>query len=363
MEFVNKQDYLFKLIDEIQDYAIVLLDTSGNIQNWNTGAERIKGYRADEIIGKNFRLFYTKSDQEKGLPFQLIETAKKHNVANVEGWRVKKNGDKFWGSISINAIHDNEGNVIAFGKVTRDLTQRKQAEDARLKHLKEMEQKNEELEQFTYIASHDLQEPLRSLTSFTSLMQEEYSGKVDENFEMYNNFISAASKRMELLVRGLMDYSRIGKQRTLTTVNCNAIVGDVLSDLSSYISTSKAQVIVDQLPTITGYELELRLLFQNLIVNAIKFVKKDDVPKVHISAVEQGDYWLFSVEDNGIGIEEKHQDKIFVIFKRLHNRADYEGTGIGLSHCKKIVQLHNGKIWVVSHLGQGSTFKFLLPNL
>ncbi|MBY0486554.1 MAG: PAS domain S-box protein [Flavobacteriaceae bacterium] len=351
MELTNKQDYLNKLIDEIQDYAIVLLDTAGNIQNWNTGAKRIKGYCSEEIIGKNFRLFYTKSDQESGLPTRLIETAYKHNVANDEGWRVKKNGDKFWGSVSINAIHDDSGNVIAFGKVTRDLTQRKQAEDAKLKYLKEIEHKNEELEQFTYIASHDLQEPLRSLISFTSLLKEEYSGKIDDTFDIYNNFITSASKRMETLVKGLLDYSRLGKEKLLVTLNCNEILDNVITDLNVTIIASRAEITIDE------------MLFQNLISNAIKFAKKDQPPKIHISAVQEGNAWLFSVKDNGIGIDEKHKDKIFIIFKRLHNRADYEGTGIGLSHCKKIVNLHGGKIWVESQLNEGSTFKFLLPIL
>lgn len=362
MELTNKQNYLFKLVNEIQDYAIILLDAYGNIQNWNAGAQRIKGYTEDEILGKNFRLFYTKSDQENDLPTKLIETAKLHKVANDEGWRVKKNGETFWGSISINAIHDDTGEVIAFGKITRDLSLRKQAEDANLQHLQEMKHKNEELEQFTYIASHDLQEPLRSIISFTSLIEDEFTGNEDTELLTYNNYIKMAAKRMETLVRGLLDYSRLGKERTLVDVNCNSLLADVLIDMNLYIKEHNAQITFDELPTVKAYSLELRLLFQNLIGNAIKFSKKEETPVLHIAAQIEGDAWIFSVTDNGIGIEENHLEQIFVIFKRLHNRLDYEGTGIGLSHCKKIIHLHGGKIWVESVFGQGSTFKFTLPT-
>jgi light-regulated signal transduction histidine kinase (bacteriophytochrome) len=168
---------------------------------------------------------------------------------------------------------------------------------------------------------------------------------------------------MQLLVKGLLDFSRIGKEKEMSTVNCNTIVDKVIQDLDFSIANSKAIILVDALPTIKAYSVELRLLFQNLISNAIKFRSKDKAPVIEVKAEKQEEGYLFSVRDNGIGIDAPDFDKIFVIFKRLHNRNDYEGTGIGLSHCKKIIEMHGGTIWLESELGKGTVFYFVIPNL
>lgn len=359
----TQKENLIKLIDELKDYAIILLDDEGNIQNWNTGAKRIKGYSSEEIIGKNFRLFYTKEDKENYKPDLLIRRAKIEGVANDEGWRVRKDGSRFWGSITINAIHDDEGNVTGYGKVTRDLTAKKHAEEQQRKHFIEIENKNKELEQFAYIASHDLQEPLRSLTNFSELIKSEYQGKVDENLDIYTDFIYGASSRMRDLVKGLLDYTRIGKEKELQEIDCDKITSDVLVDMNFLIKDKKATITIDELPQVQGYETELRLLFQNLISNALKYVKKDISPTIHISVKNHENKWAISIQDNGIGIAKNHQEKIFQIFKRLHNRNEYEGTGIGLAHCKKIVELHGGIIWVESEVDNGSTFYFTIPKM
>lgn len=226
-----------------------------------------------------------------------------------------------------------------------------------------LKNQNKELEQFTYITSHDLQEPLRSLVSFTELFEQEFAGKLDGNGDLYIDFISKSSRRMQELVKGLLDYSRIGREKQLVEVDCNQIVKDVLSDMAITLAESKAKISFDNLPQLKGYPTELRQLFQNLISNAVKFRKKGAVPEVKISVQEQKNDWLFSVQDNSIGIDEKDMHKLFVIFKRLHNREEYEGTGIGLAHCKKIVELHGGTIWAESKLGEGSTFKFTIQKL
>lgn len=231
------------------------------------------------------------------------------------------------------------------------------------KQNKKLQNQNKELEQFTYVASHDLQEPLRSLISFTELLEKEYIGKLGENGEFYINFISKSSKRMQLLVKGLLDYSRIGREKKLVEIDCNQIMKDVLSDMIITIKESNAEITVSDLPHLNGYETEIRQLFQNLISNALKFRKKDVVPKIKIFAEKREDDWLFSVQDNAIGIDESNKHKLFVIFKRFNNREEYEGTGIGLAHCKKIVELHGGTIWADSKLGEGSTFNFTIPIL
>ncbi|RVT80040.1 PAS domain-containing protein [Flavobacterium sufflavum] len=226
-----------------------------------------------------------------------------------------------------------------------------------------LKRQNKELEQFTYITSHDLQEPLRSLVCFTELFEKEFSGKLDGNGDIYIDFISKSSRRMQDLVKGLLDYSRIGKEKQLGEADCAQIVKDVISDMSIILEESKAKISVDDLPELNGYTIELRQLFQNLISNAVKFRKKGVIPEIKITVQEEEKKWLFSIQDNSIGIDEKDMHKLFVIFKRLNNRDEYEGTGIGLAHCKKIVELHGGSIWAESKLGEGSIFKFTIQKL
>lgn len=235
---------------------------------------------------------------------------------------------------------------------------RKEAEHAN----KELEQKNKEMEQFVNIVSHDLQEPLRTTTSFVNLLQQQYKDKLDEKSDKYFNFITDASARMRTLIKDLLDYSRIGAQKKFVPVDCNVIIQEVLADLGNAIDEAHAIITTDELPVITGYRTEIKQLFQNLIINAIKFRKKDTVPGIKISAKNFDDYWQFSVKDNGIGIEEQYKEKIFLIFQRLHTRTAYEGSGIGLAHCKKIVEIHGGKIWLESIPEEGTTFYFTIQK-
>jgi light-regulated signal transduction histidine kinase (bacteriophytochrome) len=225
-----------------------------------------------------------------------------------------------------------------------------------------LELKNRELEQFAYIASHDLQEPLRTTSSFVELLRQHYNGSVDPKADKYFTFIGESAERMKVLIKDLLDYSRIGRKKELQAVDCNKMLQEVLADLGAAINETRAEIKTEQLPAINGYPTEIKQLFQNLIINAIKFRKKTMVPKINISVQKTRDSWQFAFKDNGIGIEEKHNERIFVIFQRLHNRNEFEGSGIGLSHCKKIVELHKGKIWVESTPGVGSIFHFTLPT-
>ncbi|MEO6327407.1 MAG: two-component regulator propeller domain-containing protein [Ginsengibacter sp.] len=243
---------------------------------------------------------------------------------------------------------------------------RQEADKARLETDRAnaaLEKKNKELEQFAYIASHDLQEPLRTTSSFVKLLQKHYQAQADEKTDKYFTFVLDASDRMKELIKNLLDFSRIGNKKELEQVDCNGVLNNVLADLGVAISEAKADVTYTSLPVITGYPTELKQLFQNLITNAIKFRKEGVAPQINISVKQIPGYWEFSFKDNGIGIEEKYNEKIFVIFQRLHTRAEYEGTGIGLSHCKKIVELHKGEIWVKSTPGQGSTFHFTIRKI
>jgi light-regulated signal transduction histidine kinase (bacteriophytochrome) len=231
-----------------------------------------------------------------------------------------------------------------------------------LQRTAELESKNKELEQFAYVASHDLQEPLRTTTSFVELIRKQYYGKLDTTANKYIDYIIQASDRMKTLIKDLLDYSRIGREKKFEQVDCNVILDEVLADLTRVIKENKAEVKAGTLPVVNGFSTELKLLFQNLISNSIKFRKPETAPVIEITSRKENGHWLFSFSDNGIGIDKQYQQRIFIIFQRLHNRSVYEGSGIGLAHCKKIVELHGGKIWVESKAGEGSTFYFTITT-
>lgn len=222
--------------------------------------------------------------------------------------------------------------------------------------------KNKELEQFAYITSHDLQEPLRTVRSFASLLQKNYSEVLGEDGNQFLEYISGNAARMSDLIKALLDYSRLGKNASFMLIDFNEKLKNVQADLQLLIEETEAIIEYSDLPTLPAYKVELKLLFQNLIRNAIKFQKKGQKPIIRIEAVEKENFYEFSVIDNGIGIDEKHLEDIFTIFRRLHLRTEYPGTGIGLAHCKKIIELHKGQIWVESELGKGSKFCFTIPR-
>lgn len=228
--------------------------------------------------------------------------------------------------------------------------------------LHEMGLKNQELEQFAYIASHDLKEPLRTASSFSKLFEKKYKDALDEKGKMYLSHISGSHERMITLINGLLEYSHIGKEGEREILDCNRLISEVLEDLDQMIKENNAKVTCEKLPVLEGFPTQLKLLFQNLITNAIKFRKKEVNPIIDITAQDNQNHWEVCVRDNGIGIEEAYYQKIFNIFQRLHTKKEYNGTGIGLAHCKKIVELHGGKIWVSSQPGTGSKFYFSIPK-
>lgn len=229
------------------------------------------------------------------------------------------------------------------------------------KALAELERSKKELEQFVYVASHDLQEPLRMISSFLQLLESNYKGKLDDKADQYIAFAVEGSKRMQRLIEDLLVYSRLTRRAGTGPVDTNEVFKRAVSDLSVFTQGIQAAITSDGLPTVQGDEDRLLLLFQNLIGNAIKF-RKPNVPlTVHVSARREGNEWSFSVKDNGIGIAPEYFDRIFQIFQRLHTREEYPGTGIGLTLCKKIVEAHGGRIWLESVPGEGTTFFFTIP--
>ena len=222
----------------------------------------------------------------------------------------------------------------------------------------ELMAKNKELEQFAYITSHDLREPLLTIKNYTSMFLEEQD--VSESVHPYAAYITSAVTRMEALINGMLDYARLSRAKEIKEVDCNEVMKMIFADLHDLIRREEASVSYEPLPVLKAYPIELQQLFQNLITNAVKFRKKDVRPEIHISAQKTEGGWKFSVCDNGIGIRKEDKEKIFMFFQRLHHASEYEGTGIGLAHCKKIAEIHNGTITVESETGKGSCFYFTI---
>gem|GEM_PF-2334686 len=244
-----------------------------------------------------------------------------------------------------------------------EAVERRRAEETLRKTVEELAKSNRELEQFAYVSSHDLQEPLRMVGSYTQLLARRYKGKLDSEADEFIRYAVEGVKRMQILINDLLTFSRIGTRgKPFEATDCNVVLKKTLQDLKVSIEENNAEVIYDSLPTVYADEIQLGQLFQNLIGNAIKFRSKEN-PKIHISAKLENEQWVVSVKDNGIGIESQYKDRIFVIFQRLHTRNEYPGTGIGLAVCKKIVERHGGKIWLESEVGKGTTFYFTLPPL
>jgi light-regulated signal transduction histidine kinase (bacteriophytochrome) len=224
-----------------------------------------------------------------------------------------------------------------------------------------LENSNQELEHFAYVASHDLQEPLRMVSSFLQLLQRRYSAQLDEKANRYIAQAVDGSVRMKGLILDLLNYSRVGASQEMQLIDCNAVLQQVLKTLDGHIEEANVLVTYDKLPTAMADEGQLGQVFQNLIGNAIKF-QRDVRLQIHIGVEEDASEWVFRVVDNGIGIDEAYVERIFVIFQRLHTREEYPGTGIGLAICKKIVERHGGRIWLTSEVGEGTTFYFSLPK-
>ncbi|MGZ4035178.1 MAG: sensor histidine kinase, partial [Bacteroidia bacterium] len=252
---------------------------------------------------------------------------------------------------------------IALSIVITDLTKHREEEKELKMKNQLLKAANAELANFAYIASHDLQEPLRTIVNYVDLFQKKYSEKLDKKSDEYLRYISEATVRMRTLINDLLEYSRIGRlDSEIASIDCNKLLQTVLRDLSVAIKESNSKIKVEKLPVIIGYPTEMKSLFQNLISNAIKFRKPDKDTIVTVTAQAKDNDWLFAVKDNGIGMDKKYHNRIFTIFQRLHTQKEYPGTGIGLAQSKKIVELHKGKIWVESEPGQGSTFYFTIPK-
>ncbi|MCE9537618.1 MAG: PAS domain S-box protein, partial [Bacteroidetes bacterium] len=344
--------------------AVIVINEENRIVKWNHKAEKLFDWNESEVIGKplyNYIIPERYRERHKnGMKHYLASGDGPFLNKDIEIEAINKNGIEFSISLTISPVGVKD--KILFIGFIRDITERKRIEEEIKKKSEELVRSNQELEQFAYIASHDLQEPLRTISNFVGLLGKTLLGKTDDVTNDYLNFITGATSKMQNLIKDLLDYSRVGKTITFSIIDCNSILKDVLAGMDASIKESKAIITSDVLPKVKANEIQLKQLFQNLVSNGIKFRKKNSVPEIKITVEEKATEYLFAVKDNGIGIEEKDISKLFVLFQRLHREAEYPGTGLGLATSKKIVLLHGGKIWVESKLGKGSTFYFTLPK-
>jgi PAS domain S-box-containing protein len=320
------------------------------------------GYSKEEIIGcPVFDLFHPDCMAEARSAFETFK--KTGQIRNAEVQFKRKDGTKIVGDLNVSAIRDEAGKIIYGNSIWRDITERKEAEE-RLRQITEgLQRSNTELEQIAYVAAHDLQEPLRMVSSYVQLLARRYQGQLDADADEFIGFAVDGANRLKTLINDLLAYSSVGTWgEALKPTACEAALEQALTNLQLALAESGAVVTHDPLPTVTADQVQLSHLFQNLIGNGLKF-RSPSPPEIHVGVGRRtGEHhWLFSVRDNGIGLEPQYAERIFVIFQRLHDRDAYTGTGIGLAICKKIVERHGGRIWVESKPGVGSTFYFTIP--
>jgi len=354
---LKKAEEQFRLVVESAPNAMVLVNNEGFITLVNNQTEKLFGYKRNELVGNKLEILLPEQFRQRH-PDHRQAFFKKPQTRSMGAGRdlfaLKKNGTEIQVEIGLNPIETGKGFMVLASII--DITEKKIQEAAQKKH-------NKDLAQFAYVASHDLQEPLRTVSNYMHVFEEDYLPLLDDNARMYLRSVNNATKRMSMLVKSLLAFSRLGHNKKLTFVDCKIVMNDVIADLGTMIKTSNTIIEVTDLPQLNGYETEIRQVFQNLIINAIKFQKKGTQPKIQIRAERANDKWKFSVSDNGIGIAPSHFERVFDIFQRLHTNEEYEGSGIGLANCKKIIQLHQGDIWIESTLGHGSTFYFTIPTL
>jgi len=351
---------LFAKVFESDLEAVLITDSRARIVHASHMTESISGYAPKDIQGHGFaRLLSPKNTLTFDDIWREVEL---DGDWRGTAWHRHANGGDYLARMSIAAVRS-EGVVTHYVIEYSDATESWAAEQALKARTEELARSNRELEQFAYVASHDLQEPLRMVASYTQLLARRYKGKLDADADEFIGFAVDGATRMQALINDLLKLSRVGTRgKPLAATDCGKVVAAALANLDVAIRETGAVVERDAMPAVLGDETQLIQLFQNLIGNALKFIRPDTPPRIRIGARRIGRAWECSVGDNGIGIAPEYFDRIFIIFQRLHSKAEYPGTGIGLSLCKKIVERHGGRIWVESRPGEGTTFFFTLPD-
>lgn len=374
----NQDDWEAQLgwVLEAVSEARLIVDWSGRIVFVNRPTESWFGYRREELIGQKIEVLVPerhRSAHSGNRAGFIAQPRPRPMGAGLELFARRKDGTEFPVDISLWPL-EREGGLFVLAAI-RDMTEQKRLQEELARERRELVQarqelertvadlkrSNAELEQFAYVSSHDLQEPLRMVASYTQLLAKRYKGKIDADADEFIGYAVDGANRMQKLIQDLLAYSRVTTQgHAFQWVDCHALLEEVLRNLRLAVEESRAVVTPDISLTVMADRSQLGQVFQNLIGNAIKF-RGPEPPWIHMSVERKGAEWRFAIRDNGIGIEPQYADRIFVVFQRLHDREAYPGTGIGLAICKKIIERHGGRIWVESQLGKGATFYFTLP--
>jgi PAS domain S-box-containing protein len=390
LQETNRELQRLAAIVEHADDAILTNTVAGIITSWNVGAEKLYGYTERESLGQPASALVPHGYDDE-VPAMLKATVSARKAVHGDTVRLRKDGTLVDVALALSPILDASGEVVEVASISRDITERRRTEgclversrqletsnqslversrqletsnESLVERSRQLETSNEELEKFAYIASHDLQEPLRKMASFSQLLARRYQGQLDERADQYIAYIVDGAIRLQDLINDLLTFSRIGRSHeVLGVVDCGEVVDRVRIDLAAAVEQDRASIVViGTLPKVYGELTRLVQLFQNLIGNAIKFHGQEE-PRIEISAVPEGTGWRFSIADNGIGIDPQYADRIFGLFQRLHTRAEYPGTGIGLALCKKIVEGYGGTLCFESRPGAGTTFYWTMPG-
>jgi len=359
------------LVNGVKDYAIFMLDATGHVASWNTAAERIKGYSAQEIIGRHFSCFYPPEDIESGKPSMELERAAADGRVEDEGWRLKKDGTRFWANVVISALRDDSGNLRGFAKVSRDITDRKRAEQVErlnvdlekrvVERTSELAAANKELEAFAYSVAHDLRAPLRHIDGFSRLLAEHVGASLDEDGKHYLDSIRGSANNMGAMVDDLLNLSRVArKELTLQVTGLSSLVEEVLRSLQPETKDREIEWKIASLPFVECDPVLVKQVFVNLLANAIKFTRTREHAVIEVNQTDLDGESVTYVRDNGVGFSMKYSDKLFGVFQRLHRQEDFEGTGVGLATVQRIIHKHGGRIWAEAELNVGASFYFTL---
>ncbi len=360
----KKAEAKFQQLLESAPDAIVGIGRDGRIGLVNAQTEKLFGYPRETLIGEPVeklvpqRYHGAHSGHRSGY---FSDPRTRSMGAGLDLYGLRSDGSEFPAEISLSSIETEDG-LLATAAI-RDITDRKQAERDLARHAAELQRSNVELSQYAYVASHDLQEPLRMVVTYTDRLGEHLAGTLDARTQEWADYVVEGATRMQSLIEGLLEFSRVRPEEAeFVEIDCEVVLRRALANLQAAVHESGAQITHDPLPTISADAVQLLQLFQNLIGNALKF-RGAGAPEIHVSCEREGSRWHFGVTDDGIGIDSSDTDRIFVLFQRLHSKDAYAGAGIGLALCKKIVDAHHGRIWVQSAPGAGATFHWLMPAL
>jgi PAS domain S-box-containing protein len=370
----DSEDRFRMVVEGIQDYAIYMLDSEGRVATWNEGAERVEGYPAKEIIGKPLAIFFPPEEVERKMPEAALKKAKKEGHAFNQGWRVRKDGSRFWSQEIITALRGEGGQLRGFTKVAHDMTQAKQAEDEIqrlnsqlesrvIERTAQLEAVNRELEAFSYSVSHDLRAPLRHIVGYVEVLRTAAGHTLDETSREHLETIAKSAAHMGEMIDALLEFSRMDHaEMRCKRVSLAALVKDVRRELRSETKGRQIDWRIGDLPEVGGDPVMLRQAVANLLSNAIKYTRTRLKAKIEIGAKNGERETIFFVRDNGVGFDMNYADKLFGVFQRLHRSGEFEGTGVGLAIVRRVIHQHGGRTWAEGKTDAGATLYFSLPK-